>query len=327
MLRTMVRAGQSQAPEPVAISKACVFGASGLIGGALVASLRRDKVEVVEFGRSQSGVRAHWNPAKGEIDRDALIGADAVINLAGARLDGGRWTAARKRELWTSRVGSTALLARTLADLPVRPEVLVNASAVGFYGDRGQEMVDERSGPGAGYLPELCQAWETATSAASEAGIRVVHLRTGVVLTPHDGALRKLLVPFRLGLGGPLGGGAQGMPWIALDDAINVIRFAISQRTLRGPVNVVAPEPVSNDELSRTLADVVGRPSALRVPRFALKALLGEMADEVLLSGALVRPRVLEEAGFRFDHPRLHDALETMLHRSPPLPDAHSTAS
>jgi hypothetical protein len=304
-------------PEPLAISKACVMGASGLLGTAVAASLRADGIDVVEFSRRARGGRAHWDPEKSEIDAARLEGADAIVNLAGEGLDSGRWSEGRKRRLWTSRVSSTALLARTVATLKRKPAVLLNASAVGFYGDRGEEVVDEHSPAGHGYLADLCQAWEQATAAAQEAGVRVVMLRFGIVLTPRGGALAKLLPPFRLGLGGRLGRGGQGMPWIALADAVNVVRFVIGHKELRGPVNVVAPETVRNADLTESLGRALGRPTALNVPSFALRAIFGsQMAQEMLLEGALVRPRVLEEAGYRFDYPRLDDALDSMLRRN-----------
>lgn len=292
------------------------MGATGLLGRALTMSLAADPIEIVEFSREETGGRAVWNPERGEIDASALEGADAVINVAGEGLDSGRWSDARKRQLWTSRVASTALLARTLAGLARKPEVLVNASAVGYYGDRRDEAVDEHASAGTGYLADLCKAWEQATGAAYDAGIRVVLIRFGIVLTPRGGALAKMLPPFRLGLGGRIGSGTQGMPWIALSDAVNVIRFAIAHRELSGPINAVAPETTRNTDFTEALGRVLGRPTMIPVLALALRAMFGdEMTREVLLSGAVVRPRVLEEAGYRFDYPRLDDALESMLGR------------
>lgn len=309
----------SVVPEPLTISKACVMGASGLLGTALTASLRADGIEVTEFSRHARSGRVAWDPERGEIAADALEGVDAVVNFAGENLDGGRWNDARKRRLWTSRVAATGLLSRTLAGLTRKPEVLVNASAVGYYGDRGEESVDESSPPGRGYLAELCKAWEEATSAARDAGIRVVIVRMGIVLTPRGGALAKMLPSFRLGLGGTLGRGAQGMPWIAISDAVNVVRFVIAHRDIAGPVNAVAPEVLRNIDVTEALGRALGRPTALKVPNFALRAIFGrQMAQEMLLEGALVRPRVLEEAGYRFDYPRIDDALEAMLRRGHP---------
>jgi uncharacterized protein (TIGR01777 family) len=203
-----------------------------------------------------------------------------------------------------------------LAERARPPAVLVNASAVGYYGDRGEDAVYEDSEPGRGFLAELCQAWEAATEPAERAGVRVVKLRFGVVLTPQGGALAKMLIPFRLGLGGKFGGGEQRMPWIALADAVGAATFAMRHRELAGAVNAVAPESITNGQLCEALSHVLGRPTLLPVPGFALRAVLGaEMANELLLTGANVRPRELEEAGYRFEYPRLEDALDAMLER------------
>jgi uncharacterized protein (TIGR01777 family) len=208
-----------------------------------------------------------------------------------------------------SRVTSTQLLARKIAELPRPPKVLINASAVGFYGHRGPDAVFEQSPAGQGFLAELCQAWEAATHPAAQRGVRVAILRFGVVLSAEGGALERMLPVFRLGVGGRLGSGQQFMPWIALADAVSVIRFAISAADLAGPVNTVAPEATTNEEFTETLGRALHRPTLFSVPQFALKTVLGELS-QVLLEGANVRPRVLEQAGFRFDYPRLEDALD-----------------
>lgn len=294
------------------------MGASGLIGTALTSGLHRSGIAVTAFSRKRHGDRpgvGHWNPETGAIDAERLR-ADAVVNLAGSNLGEGRWTEARKRTFRSSRVDATSLLCRTLASLDRPPPVLINASAVGYYGDCGDEAVFEDSPPGQGFLAELCQAWEAATEPAKAAGIRVVNLRLGVVLTRDGGALQKMLVPFRLGLGGRLGSGEQRMPWIALADAVSATWFALRNAELSGPVNAVAPESVTNEQFTDTLAAVLGRSTFLPVPGFALRAVLGgEMARELLLGGANVRPKRLEETGFRFEYPRLHDALEAILGR------------
>jgi uncharacterized protein (TIGR01777 family) len=313
-------------PEPLAsvypagspaISRVCIMGASGLVGTDLAATLLKSGVFVTAFSRKPAGDRpdaGYWNPDAGTIEVARLEGTDAVVNLAGENLAAKRWTDARKRRLWSSRVDSTGMLCRALAQLERRPVVLVNASAVGFYGDRGDEAVYEESHAGTGFLAELCQAWEAATAPAVAAGIRVVQLRYGVILTPRGGALAKMLGPFKLGLGGRFGSGEQRMPWIALADAVGATRFAMRHPALSGPVNAVAPEPINNSLLTEALGRVLHRPVALPVPAFALKAALGaEMARELLLSGANVRPRRLEVAGYRFEYPRLDDALEAML--------------
>jgi hypothetical protein len=293
------------------------MGASGLMGTALLSGLHKSGIAVTAFSRKRHSDRpgvGHWNPEAGLIEADRLRG-DAVVNLAGSTLDG-RWTEARKRMFWSSRVDSTALLCRTLAALDDPPRVLINASGAGYYGDRGEEAVYEDSPAGYGFLAELCQAWEAATAPAVAAGIRVVKMRFGVVLTPRGGALAKMLVPFRLGLGARLGGGDQRMPWIALADAAGALAFALRHAELSGAVNAVAPESVTNAQLTDTLAGVLGRSTFVPVPSFALKAMFGaEMARELLLTGANVRPRRLEEAGYRFEYPRLQDALEAMLGR------------
>lgn len=288
------------------------MGATGLLGTALINSLLKSGSPVTGYSRRrQSGSpgMAQWNPEAGTIDATRLEGAAAVINLAGENLADGRWTAARKQQLWSSRVDSTALLCRTLAALDHPPQVLINASAVGYYGDRGENAVDEDSPPGSGFVADLCRDWEAATQLATTAGIRVVCLRFGVVLSPHGGALAKMLPAFRMGLGARLGNGEQRMPWITLTDAVAATRFVLTQ-DLSGPVNVVSPESVSNAQFTEALAHALHRPAALAVPGIALKAMVGaEMAREILLTGANVRPRRLEIGGFRFEHPRLEDAL------------------
>lgn len=305
--------------EKVAISRVCVMGASGLLGTALVSSLHKAGLSVTAFSRKRHIDRpgvGHWDPEAGTIETARLDGADGVVNFAGANIAEGRWSAARKEKLWNSRVDSTALLCRTLAQLQHPPAVLVNASGVSYYGDRGDDAVYEDSPPGTGFLPELCQAWEAATEPAVSAGIRVVKMRFGVVLTPKGGALGKMLPPFRLGLGGRLGSGVQRMPWLALADAVGATYFALRHGGVVGPVNAVAPESVTNAQFCEMLASMLGRSTFLPVPGFALRAALGaDMARELLLTGANVRPRKLEIAGYRFEYPRLEDALASMLGR------------
>jgi uncharacterized protein len=301
------------------IARVCIFGATGMLGTALLAALHRDGASAVSFSRSRKEGRpgfAHWDPDAGTIDSARLRGADAVVNLAGENIAGARWTKARKQRLVDSRVRTTELIARTLCELDDRPKVWINASAVGYYGDRGDDAVYEDSPPGSGFLAELCQAWEAATEPAAQVGLRVVRMRFGVVLARAGGALGSMLAPFKLGLGGRLGSGEQRMPWISLSDAANVMRFAMRHPDLAGPVNAVAPESVTNRQFTETLARVLHRPAAIPVPAFALKAAIGsELAQQVLLTGANVRPRKLEIAGYRFEYPRLDDALEAMLER------------
>ena len=288
------------------------MGATGLLGRALCASLERAGIEVQRYSRGTRPGFVHWDPESGELDAANFDGVDAVVNLAGEDIAERRWTPERKQVLRDSRVLSTQLLAARLAELETPPRVLVNASAVGFYGHRGEDAVYEESPPGTGFLPELCQAWEQATAPAAARGIRVVLARFGIVLTTEGGALAKMLPAFRMGLGGRFGSGQQFMPWIAMTDAVSVIRFLMSAQEISGPVNCVAPEATTNEQFVETLSFVVHRPAWFTVPNFALRTALGELS-QILLEGANVRPRVLEQAGFRFDYPRLEDALEAII--------------
>lgn len=293
-----------------------VTGASGLVGSRLVRELEEDGVRVRRLVRrpvQDADKEIYWNPAAGEIDADRLEGVDAVIHLSGKPIANGRWTTEFKRQMVESRTQSTRLLSETLAQLDRKPRVWVGASAIGFYGDRGVEPVDEDSAAGVGFLTEMCQQWEAAYEPASEAGIRTVRVRIGVVLSPQGGALAKMLPLFRWGGGGRLGNGRQMMSWVALPDLIRVLRFVADQDSLDGPVNATAPHPVTNREFTRTLGKVLGRPTLLPAPAFALRLMLGEMADALLLEGASILPKRLEEAGFMFETPRLTEALERVL--------------
>jgi uncharacterized protein (TIGR01777 family) len=294
------------------LTKVCVMGATGFVGRALCAALARSGTTVHRYSRSARPGFVSWDPSSGEIDSEPLEAADAVVNLAGEDIAGARWSASRKRILRDSRVSSTQLLVHAMSKLKQPPKVLINASAVGYYGHRGQDAVAENSPVGAGFLAELCQAWEASALPAAALGVRVVIPRLGVILSKDGGALPRMLPAFKLGVAGRLGSGQQYMSWISLLDAVSVIRFLMSATEIRGPVNAVAPEPVTNEEFTETLGRVVRRPTLLPVPNFALRAALGELS-QVLLEGANVRPRVLEQAGFRFDYPRLEDALEALL--------------
>jgi uncharacterized protein (TIGR01777 family) len=257
-----------------------------------------------------------WDIDAGTIDAAALEGHDAVVNLAGAGLGDHRWTDAYKREIHDSRTRGTVLLCESLAELDHPPRVLVSGSAVGWYGDRGDEELTEASSPGTGFLAGVVRDWEAATSAASDAGIRVVRLRSGVVLGPRGGALKKQLLPFRLGVGGRLGPGRQWLSWIALDDEVAAILHLIEAETVRGAVNATAPEPVTNAEFTRALGTALHRPTFATVPSFALRIAFGrQMAEEMLLAGQRVLPRVLDASGFTFAHPRVDGALDAMLAR------------
>lgn len=286
-----------------------VAGSSGLIGTNLVAALREARHEVIRLVRRKPAApdERGWEPPLGRLDPDALDGVDAVVNLCGAPMGRKRWTDQRKRELVDSRTIPTRVLAKAAAERGV--PVLANASAVGYYGNRGDEVLTESATPGTGFLADLCQRWEEATAPAQDAGVRVVRLRTGLVLAPSGGLLGQLKPLFASFLGGRLGNGEQYMPWISLDDEISAIRFTLEQAGVSGPVNLTGPKPVTNAEFTRTLGDALGRPAPWVVPGFALRAVLGELADEAALAGQRAVPRVLEGAGFSFQHPCLAAAL------------------
>ena len=291
--------------------KILISGASGLIGAALKESLVREGHEAWALTRRKAGGGKReiaWDPRAGIEGDQSLEGFGAVIHLAGASI-GARWTPARKTEIRDSRVKGTRLLSETLAVLNGKPEVLLCASAIGFYGNRGGEELDESAAPGTGYLPEVCQEWEAATEPARTAGIRVVNLRTGIVLTPRGGALAQMLFPFKLGLGGPTGPGDQWMSWISLADEVAAIRHALWDKKVSGPLNLTAPHPVTNREFARALGKVLRRPSFLPLPAFAVKLLFGEMGQNLLLDGQKVLPRKLQATGYRFSHPDLESAL------------------
>jgi len=291
-------------------------GASGFIGSALVARLAGEGHELVRLVRADprpGEPEIGWDPAAGRLDVASLEGFDAVVHLAGESIAEGRWTKAKKARIRDSRVRGTELLARTLARLSDRPDVLVSASAIGFYGDRGDQELDEQSPRGNGFVAEVCRQWEGASRMAGEAGVRVVQLRTGLVLSPTGGALAKMLPAFRLGLGGPLAGGRQYVSWITLDDLVDVVRHVLATDRLQGPVNAVAPQPVTNRQFARALGRALRRPARVPVPRFALRAMLGEMADELLLASIRVLPRRLLDTGFSFGDADLPGALARLL--------------
>lgn len=291
-----------------------ITGATGFLGRALARSLTADGWSVVPVVRRRTGDgQALWDPAAGTIEATALAGVEAVVHLAGESIAGSRWTAARKRAIRDSRVGSTRLLATALAALDPPPAVLVSASAVGIYGDRGDEILTEASPPGTGFLPDLAVAWEAAAAPAAQAGIRVVHPRFGIVLAPSGGALAEMLPFFRAGLGGPIGDGRQWMSWLTRDEAVAIIRFAIETPALRGPVLAVSPNPVTNRDFATALGAALHRPALLPVPAFALRLRFGELADAALLASHRAVPAALEAAGYRFQHPELRAALRLVL--------------
>lgn len=297
--------------------KIAVTGSSGLVGSSLVPFLKAGGHEVRRLVRRAPHApdERRWDPAGGALDPAALEGLDAVVHLAGESIASGRWTAARKRRILESRAAGTRALAEALARQARRPRALVCASAIGYYGDRGDERLDESSARGSLFLSEVCEAWERAADPARAAGIRVVHLRLGVVLSPAGGALAKMLPPFRLGLGGRLGSGRQVMSWIAIDDVVGAFWRALERDDLSGPVNAVAPAPVDNATFTRVLGRVLGRPTVFPVPAFAARLALGQMADELLLASARVEPRALLASGFAFEHPDLEGALRHVLGR------------
>jgi uncharacterized protein len=292
-----------------------VTGSSGLIGTALAASLRGDGHRVVGMvRRAPSGPdELRWDPGAGTIDRAGLEGVDAVVHLAGAGIGDQRWSDGYKRTILESRTRSTALLASTLAGLERPPSVLVSGSAIGVYGDRGDEVLTEQSAPGTSFLADVVQRWEAEAAPAVEAGIRTPFIRTGIVLSPDGGALPKLLPLFKLGVGGRMGSGRQWWSWISLPDEVAAIRFLLDG-DLDGPVNLTAPEPVTNAEFTRILARVLHRPAFLPVPAFAPKLLRGpELAQELLFASQRVVPQVLDTASFGFAHPDLETALRALL--------------
>ena len=295
--------------------KVLVSGASGFIGSALVPVLESAGHQIIRLVRSTPASRdaIQWDPFSGRLDVAALAGIDAVIHLAGENIGAGRWTAARKARIKDSRIKGTKLLAETLATMNPPPKVLVMTSAVGFYGDRGDEIVDEKSAPGKGFLTEVCQAWEAAAKSASEKDIRIVQLRLGVVLSPKGGALKKMLLPFRLGVGGVIGGGRQYMSWVALDDVINVFTLALGKENMRGTFNLVAPSPATNRAFTKILGRVISRPTIFPLPAFVVKLIFGEMGESMLLGSTRAIPTKLLEAGYEFRFPELEGAFRHLL--------------
>jgi len=292
-----------------------VTGSSGLIGSALRERLQADGHRVVRLvrGPAREPDQVSWNPAGDEIDAAALEGVDAAVNLAGAGIGDHRWSEAYKREIVESRTRSTELLATTLAGLERKPAVLLSGSAIGYYGDRGDEVLDETSPPGDDFLARVCQAWEAASAPAADAGIRVALLRTGIVLSPRGGALAKQLPLFKAFLGGRFGSGRQWQSWISIDDEVGAITYLLTH-DVSGPVNLVSPAPVTNADFARTLGRVLERPSALPVPAFGPKLLLGaELAEAMLFASQRVVPRALTASGYTFVHPELEGALRALL--------------
>ena len=291
-------------------------GASGLIGSALSSHLTTDGHIVTRLVRREAGAGEHrWDPTAGILDVEAFTGCDAVINLSGANIGDKRWTDQYKVELVSSRLLSTTLLATTMAGLNTKPSVFISGSAIGWYGDRGDERLDELSAPGTDFLSNLCRQWEAATSPAEDAGIRTVHVRTGIVLSTQGGALKKQLPLFKLGLGGRFGNGHQWQSWISIDDEVGAISHLLTTDTF-GAVNLTAPNPVTNSEFAATLGKVLHRPAVLPIPSFGPKMLLGgELVEALLLGGQRVSPTALQRSGYEFHHETLEEALRDLLRR------------
>ncbi|NMD26026.1 MAG: TIGR01777 family protein [Actinobacteria bacterium] len=291
-----------------------ISGASGLIGSALCSELRSGQHDVVTLVRRPAGAgEVQWDPANGVLPADALEGADAVVHLAGAGIGDHRWTAEYKREILDSRVRSTTLLAETIAACTQRPPVFLSGSAIGIYGASDDRELDEQSPVGSGFLADTCRQWEAAALPAAAAGTRVAYLRTGIVLTPKGGALKKMLPLFKLFAGGRFGNGKQWQSWISLPDEVGAICHLLTS-DVEGPVNLTAPNPVTNAGFVKVLGKAMGRPSVLPVPSFGPKLLLGsELAEALLFTGQNVLPKVLQQSGYRFQHPRLDEALAALL--------------
>ena len=300
--------------------KILVTGSTGLVGTALVSALARSGHTVCRLVRPESAVGSGtkdgfdvaWNPATGELG-GAGVGPDAVVNLAGASIAGGRWTAQRKALLRSSRIETTRALVNALARMNARPSILVSASAIGIYGNRGDETLTEESKPGADFLAGVAQEWEAEAMKAEALGIRVVLARFGIILAREGGALPKMLLPFKLGAGGRLGSGKQWMSWVALEDVVGILRLAIEKTSLRGATNVVSPQPMQNAEFTKVLAKTAHRPALFPAPAFALRLALGEMADALLLSSQRVAPSALERLGYRFLHSDLSTAMKGLI--------------
>jgi uncharacterized protein (TIGR01777 family) len=284
-----------------------------MIGTALRSQLSSAGHTVYPLSRNDTSEPFYWQPERGIMLFDDSIRLDAVINLAGENIADGRWNKQRKKRIFDSRIDSTRLLSEKLASLAHRPEVFISGSAIGFYGSRGDEIVDETSLHGTGFLADIGTAWEQATHAAEDAGIRTVHIRTGIVLSPRGGVLKKMLTPFRFGLGGVIGDGRQYMSWISIDDEVNAIDFLLNNSELSGPFNLVAPHPVTNLEFTRKLGKVLRRPTPFPMPAAIVRLMFGEMGDELLLSSTRVTPLRLQQAGYQFRHTDFEQALRSLI--------------
>ena len=298
--------------------KLLISGSSGLVGSQLCQKLEADPTyEIVRLVRTKSadthGTTATWQPSQDLVPSDIFTGIDAVIHLGGANIADKRWSPEIKKSIFNSRVQSTLLLANRLASLENPPQILLCASAIGFYGDRANERMDETSKKGQGFLADVCDSWEHATQPATKAGIRVVNMRFGMILDKKGGALAKMLLPFKLGVGGKIGSGSQYWSWIALPDVINAIQFCLQNTEMQGPVNFVAPDEVTNLDFTKTLGTVLSRPTCLPIPAWGIRTLFGEMGQELMLTSTRVTPQRLLAAGFQFQYPKLEDAFRGIL--------------
>ncbi len=294
-------------------STIAISGASGLVGTALTNSLQADGAKVVAISRSSKGKDSNtivWDPETGLLNPDRLNDVDTVIHLAGESIASGRWNKQQKAKIRDSRVKGTAGLVNSIAQISNRPKTFICASAIGFYGDRADEVLTEDAAAGTGFLPDVSMQWEAAADAASQLGMRVVKVRIGVVLSPHGGALQKMLLPFRMGMGGVVGSGKQYWSWIGLHDLVRVFSFCASHSQVSGAVNAVSPMPVTNREFTKTLGSVLKRPTLIPVPRLLARLALGEMADDLLLASAKVVPQRLEQLGFEFQYPMLKESIQ-----------------
>lgn len=296
--------------------KVLISGSTGFVGSAVVAFGKQQGWDITRLVRSSGSTKENqilWSPQSGQIDKEKLENFDTVIHLAGESIAQGRWTEAKKARICDSRIQGTSLLSQTLAQLEKPPSTVISASAVGVYGNRNDSILTEQSSSGTGFLAEVGKIWEASTVPLQEKNIRVIHLRLGVILGKNGGALSKMLLPFKMGVGGIIGNGKQYMSWIMLDDVVQIISFLLQHKEIKGPVNAVSPYPVTNKEFTKTLAKVLSRPAIFPLPAFSARLIFGEMADETLLASNRVIPEVLQQSGYEFLYPDLEQALRSLI--------------